>query len=371
MKNFFAYFSYALLLLGGLYLQGAQAANKPEIINIGVASAGVGGRPNVGGWLPGTVHAKKFIENELKGEGIEVRWHFFQTAGPGVNEALTNDLLDFAFQGDLPQLIGYSNGLKLKFILPIGRRFNNYVAVTEDSGIEKLEDLLGKRFAIFKGTCTQLVAARLLEAHGLKEEDLQVYNMSGAAAVAALASKDIDGAISGSNLFALRDRGLAKIIYDSKDENSKHGCSLGVQVVEKFANEYPEVTQKVVNAIVKGAHYSSEEANRGDLIKTWQQSGTPGRHFKQDWDGLDLKRRHNVLFDEYIVKGYQRAIDDATRLGLVNKPVDIQKWFDTHYLETALKELKLENYWTPEDATGQPGGKTTSIPGSTTTTASN
>lgn len=359
MKNFLASLSYALLL--AVSLQEAHAVNKPEIINIGVAAAGIGGRPNVGGWLPGTVHSKKFIENELKDEGIEVRWHFFQTAGPGVNEALTNELLDFAFQGDLPQIVGYSNGLKLKYILPIGRRGTNYVAVTEDSGIQRIEDLPGKRFSIFKGTCTQLVANRLLEAHGIKEQDLQVYNMNSPASIAALASKDIDGAISGSDLFAIRDRGLAKIIYNSQEEGNKYGCSLGFQVVEKFAQQYPEITQKVVTALVKAAHYSSEESNRNDLIHAWQQSGTPARHYKQDWEKLDLKRQFNVLFDDYIIKGYQRAIDDSTRFGLITKPVDINQWFDSHYLETALKELNLENYWTPEDANGQPGGKTASI----------
>jgi sulfonate transport system substrate-binding protein len=361
MKNYFLYLSYGLLLLTGQILQDAHAYNKPEVINFGIAAAGIGGRPNVGGWLGGTVHGKKFLESEFKDDNIEIRWHFFQTAGPGVNEALTNDLLDFAAQGDLPNIIGRANGLKTKILLPASRRGNNYIAATEESGIEKIEDLRGKRVSIFKGTCTQLVANRLLEAHGLKETDLKVYNMNSGASVAALASKDIDAAVSANDLFAIRDRGLAKVIYNSKDEDSKHGCATSFLVTQKFAQQYPEVTQRVVNALVKAAHFSSEESNRAELLKLWQQSGTPARHYSQDWDKVSLKERHNILIDDYFVERYKLSIKDSLRFGLIQNPVDINQWFDTSYLETALKELKLENYWSAEDVNGKPGGKFVSI----------
>jgi sulfonate transport system substrate-binding protein len=358
MKKFFTYLSYAVLVIVS---QQVFAFNKPTIINFGVATAGIGGRPNAGGASVGVAHAKKFIEDELKGEGIEVRWHFFLTAGPGINEALTNDLLDFAWQGDLPNIIGKANGLKTKIILPAGRRSNNYIAATENSGVNKIEDLRGKKVAIFKGTCTQLVANRLLAAHGLKESDLNVYNMQSAASVAALASKDIDASISGNDLFAIRDRGLAKVIYNSKDEDSKHGCALSYLVTEKFAQQYPEVTQKVVTALVKATHFASEESNRAEVIKLWQQSGTPARHYSQDWEKVSLKERFNPLFDDYFTERYKLSIADAQRFGLMTQTVDINQWFDSRYLEVALKEQKLEKYWTPEDKNGKPGGKTVSI----------
>jgi sulfonate transport system substrate-binding protein len=362
MKKLFTYVSYALLLGLTTFSQQSFAINKPTIINFGVANAGIGGRPNIGDSPISVVNAKKLIEEELKGEGIEVRWHYFLTAGPGVNEALTNDLLDFAWQGDLPNIIGKANGLKTKLILPAGRRYNNYIAATEGSGITNIESLRGKKVAIFKGTCTQLVGARLLAAHGLKESDLNIYNMNSPSSIAALASKDIDASLSGVDLFAISDRGLAKIIYNSKEEdNSKYGCALSYVVTEKFSQQYPEVTQKVVNAIIKAVHFSSEESNRAELLKIWQQSGTPSRHFAQNWDKVSLKERFNPLFDDYFAEHYKQAIADSQRFGLLTQTVDINQWFDSKYLEAALKELKLENYWTPENKEGKPGGKALSI----------
>jgi sulfonate transport system substrate-binding protein len=352
----------AALVLAALISQTAFAIEKPTIINFGVANAGIGGRPNVGGASVGIAHAKKLVEEELKSEGIEVRWHFFQTAGPGVNEALTNDLLDFAWQGDLPNIIGRASGLKTKIILPAGRRSNNYIAAVDGTGIEKIEDLRGKKVAIFKGTCTQLVANHLLADHGLKESDLNVFNMNSPASVAALASKDIDAAISGVDLFAIRDRSLAKIVYNSKEQdNSKYGCALSYVVTEKFANQYPEVTQKVVNALVKAAYFAAEPANLPEVLKLWQQSGTPARHYSQDWQNVSLKERFSPVFDDYFVEHYKTSVTDSINFGLVTQPVDVNQWFDTHYAETALKELKLENYWSPENKEGKAGGKLVSI----------
>lgn len=362
MKKLFSYLTYTLFLLSTLLSQQVFAVNKPTIINFGVANAGIGGRPNVGGASVGVAHAKKLLEDELKNEGIEVRWHFFQTAGPGVNEALTNDLLDFAWQGDLPNIIGKANGLKTKIILPAGRRSNNYIAAIDGTGIEKIEDLRGKKVAIFKGTCTQLVASRLLAAHGLKESDLNVFNMNSPASIAALASKDIDASISGVDLFAIRDRSLAKMIYSSKEEdNSKYGCALSYVVTEKFAQQYPEVTQKVVNALVKAAHFAAEESNLPEVLKLWQQSGTPARHYAQDWEKVSLKERFSPIFDDYFIDHYNAAVTDSLNYGLITQAVDLNQWFDTHYLETALKELKLENYWTPETKEGKAGGKAVTI----------
>ena len=98
---------YALLLsfVIGL-LSSAVLADAPTEINIGVASVGIGGRPQIGGYWIAVAHAKGMLEEEFKKDGIKVNWFFFKTAGPGVNEAISNNLLDFAWQGDLPQIIG-------------------------------------------------------------------------------------------------------------------------------------------------------------------------------------------------------------------------------------------------------------------------
>ena len=62
-KKFFQALAAGFVLLTSV---GSESwADVPKEIHIGVATVGVGGRPQVGGWLPGTVHAKGAIEQEF------------------------------------------------------------------------------------------------------------------------------------------------------------------------------------------------------------------------------------------------------------------------------------------------------------------
>jgi sulfonate transport system substrate-binding protein len=342
-----AAFSLAVLALHG----AAFAEDKPTVINFGVANVGQGGRPQIGGNWIATAHAKGLLEEEFKADGIQIRWHFFKTAGPGVNEAYTNNLLDFAFQGDLPQIIAKANGLPTKFILAAGRRSPFYLAATEDSSAQSVKDIAGRKVAIFKGTCLQLNAGRVLEANGFDEKDLKAYNMDTATANAALATKDVELAFGGNPLFSVRDRGLAKIVYNAQQDNgAKYGCSTGVTVTEDFAGKYPDIVKRTVKALLKAAQWTEDEKNRTQVYQLWAKSGFPYRYWEQDSVGQDFHVRQSPLLDEWFVASYKKAIADSKRYGLLKGDIDLDQWFDKSYLEAALKELKLEDHWQPEKA---------------------
>lgn len=350
MKTLGMFRPLAMLLTLLALWSGTVWADKPSEINFGVASVGIGGRPQVGGNFIAVAHAKGMLEEEFKADGIKINWFFFKTAGPGVNEAYSNKLLDFAWQGDLPQIIAKANGLPTKYILAAGRRATYYVAATEDSSANSIKDLKGRKASIFKGTCTQLTAARLLQDNGLSEKDLKVYNMDTNTQTAALASKDVEAVFSGNNLFSVRDRGLAKIIYNGRENGGKYGCSLGFTVTEDFEAKYPDIVQRVVTTLVKAARWTSDPANATAFYQLSAKSGVPFVHFKQDLEGFDLKKNQSPLIDEWFIESYRRSLEETKRYGLLREgaDVDLNAWFDTKYLNKALADLKLEDYWTPE-----------------------
>jgi sulfonate transport system substrate-binding protein len=343
--------SRALALFFSLLgLSGAALADQPAEINFGVANVGVGGRPQIGGYWIAVAHAKGLLEEEFKKDGIKVNWNFFKTAGPGVNEALSNQLLDFAWQGDLPQIIAKANGLPTKFILATSRRSTFYVATTESSTAQSVKDLKDRKVAIFKGTCQQLTAARLLKDNGLTEKDLKVYNMDTNTSVSALASKDVEAVISGNNLFSVRDRGLAKILYNGKEHGGRYGCSTGLTVTEGFEAQYPEIVQRVVTTLVKVAQWTADPANATQFYQLSAKSGTPFQHFKQDLENYDLRKNQSPLIDEWFVESYKRSLADARSFGLLREgtDIDLNAWFETKYLDKALADLQIQGYWTPE-----------------------
>ncbi|MBS1211807.1 MAG: transporter substrate-binding protein [Proteobacteria bacterium] len=332
----------------------AVSGEKPKVINFGIAAVGAGGKPFVGGSSVSVVHGQELLEQEFKKDGIEIRWHFFKNAGPAVNEAYSNQQLDFAFQGDLPQLIGKAAGLKTKYILSSYRRGYFYLAAAKDSTAASVKDLRGRKVALHKGTCLQLSVARLLADNGLTEKDLKVFNMDMLTATSALANGELELAFGAANLFSLRDQNLVKLIYTGQEDDGKYGCAAGVTVTEEFSKSYPDLTQRVVTTLVKGSHWAAEPAHRQELYDIWARSGVPRAYFKEEWDSQDTKRKLSPLIDEFQVASYKRSFDDARKFALVRGKLNLDQWFDRSYLDKALAELKLQDYWKPEDAQGNP-----------------
>jgi sulfonate transport system substrate-binding protein len=335
----------------------AATANNPAEIRIGIATGGVGSPARFGGSSVASAYALGAIEDEFKQDGVKVSWIFFKGAGPAVNEALVNHQLDFAWQGDLPSIVHRASGVKTRIILGSGVRNGLYLAVPPDSDIKRIEDLKGKRIAVYKGTNLHLAAVRVLAAHGLKESDVRLINLDQPGAQAALSTRDIDGAFGYLELFVLRDKGLAKVIYSARSDSYKFTRQTVLLVTDDFAAKYPQAVERVVKSVVKVARQYSDESQRGELFAQWGKAEQPEKYWREDFDAEPLRVRLSPLLDPFLVDRYKDSSDQAQALRLVRGKAEIDSWFDRRYLNAALKELKLENYWPVYEANGEVSGK--------------
>lgn len=333
-----------------------MAQSRPTVLRFGVAQPAVGSPPSISASSVAVAHAKGWIDAEFAKDGIQVQWMFFKGAGPAVNEALTNDQLDFAFQGDLPSIVARAAGLKTRLIAATGVRANIYLAVPPDSPIQRVEDLRGKRVSIFKGTNAHLPINRVLEAHGLSEKTVRPVNLDTATALAALATRDLDAAFGGLDLLRLRDKNAARIVYTSKGRSPVFTRQSHVLVTERFVGREPALTQRVVDAVVRTAHWASSEANREEVLRLWARAGTPYEHWKEDYDGEPLRVRLNPNFDPFLVGRYKDAVEQALKFRLTRAKFDVDGWIDTRYLQAALKAQQLENFWPVYQADGRIAG---------------
>lgn len=345
----------SVLLTAAIALTATQAhADKPAVIRIGVAQQGAGDPPTFGGSPAATVQQQQLLEKEFAADGIKVEWLFFKGAGPAVNEAIADKSLDFAFQGDLPSVLGRANGLKTHILLQSGVRVGVKVAVPPDSQIKSVKDLKGQRVSIFRGTNLQLVADNVLAANQLSERDLHVINLDSASSLAALSSKGIDASVNDYHLYKLRDQGLAKIIYESQTDGPQFTRQSHLLVLDDFDHAHPDIVQRVVNVFVKGAQWSSDEANRDALFKQWAKSGVSYASWQAEFANQPLKSRNSPLVDPFIVARYKAVADAALKLKLIRQPVEVDGWFETRYLDNALRTQSLDHYWTRYDAQGKP-----------------
>ncbi len=330
-----------------------SAAAASQVIRIGVATAGGGDPVTWGGSPGGVVRVNQWLENEFKASGVQIEWLFFKGAGPAVNEALSNKQIDFAYQGDLPQVIGRANGLKTKLLLVSGARNNLYVVTPSPSDIRGIKDLKDKKVSIFRGTNGHLVAINVLAANSLAERDLKVVNLDAGSAQAALVSSGVDAAFGGFELFKLRDQGLAKVVYSTQGEDPAYTRQAALLVREDFEKDHAAEVQRVVDVFVRAADWSSDEKNRAELFRIWALSGTPVASWEAEFDKQDLALRNSPLVDDFIVARYKAVVDDAVKLKLIRRPVTVDGWFDTSYLKAALKKQGLEKRWTEYDAKGR------------------
>jgi sulfonate transport system substrate-binding protein len=353
MKNLLPRWAAALLLVVAVPV----CAQQPKVIRFGVSSAGVGNPPRITTGTAAVTQIKGYLEEEFRKDNIKVEWIFFKGQGPAVNEALTNNQLDFTTLGDLPSIVGRSVGIKSRLIMVTQRQSNNYVAVKPGAGINTVADLRGKRIGLHKGTATQLAVNRMLSAHGMSEKDVRVVNLDPGTAQAAFESGDLDAIVYTLQLLALRDKGSAKILYASKEDPAATGAG-HVLVSEAFAKQYPDITRRVVKALVKSAQWASDERNREEIFKIWGDGGSAtAAMYREDYKGVPLAHRLSPLLDPYIIARDTHAIEDAYHFKLIRKKFDVNAWVDSSYLDAALKELKLENYWLKFDANGKPLNK--------------
>jgi sulfonate transport system substrate-binding protein len=67
-----------------------------------------------------------------------------------------------------------------------------------------------------------------------------------------------------------------------------------------------------------------------------------------------MSYRCSPLLDDFMVEQYRVQAQQARQYGLIRRDVDVQGWFDTRFLDTALQTLGLQNAWVRYDRNGKP-----------------
>ena len=345
-------FRAGLALLSLLALAVAPAyAGTAAATTIRIASPDLSaGSKHAGGGLVDVLYAQRLLEKEFAKDGIRVEWLFFKGAGPVINEAFANRQLDFAFLGDLPPIIGRAGGLDTRVLLASSRGINGYLAAVPGSGIRSLADLKGKRVGLLRGTADELAFTAALGSQGLSTRDVRLVNLDFNAVNAALAARRIDATWGPSRLFALRDRGLVTLPVGSAQlggAGSLQGAFIGTGA---FLQAHPEIAQRVVNVVVKAAHWLSQEQNRqAQIALSAAQSGYPASVFEQQLRGGDLRFVYSPLLDTFYLDNLRQKVALAKDRALIRRSFDIGPWIEPRFLDTALRELRLAGYWKPTD----------------------
>ena len=343
-----------VVLLGILGVSVSFAADKPKVIRIGTP-AGSYGKPLAAGQI-GFIQAKNLFEEEFKNDGITVEWNFIKATGPGINEALSNNSIDIGSLGDLPAIAGKAGGLKTRLVAVSSRGGNTYVVVPADSNIKTIRDLKGKKVGVNLGTYMHAALLKIIKDAGLTVNDLKLVNADIPTLKTAIATKDVDAAFITSDALSLRSRGVGRVIHSTIKDPVFYQQVGAVIVRDDFAKKYPDIVRRFVKLWVKASHLASQ--NKAATLKLNTRNGSALADLKEDAEGQPIAFTYSPLFDEHFLNHYKKSIDLYKESKLIRKTFDTEtEWIDRSYLDAALKELKLENYWPEFDVNGNPKKK--------------
>lgn len=322
--------------LGTLALPAQAAA--PSTLRIAVPDLSAGSEHS-GGGVVDVLRSRQILEQEFAADGIRVEWLFFKGAGPVINEALANGQVDFAYLGDLAAIIGKASGLDTRLLSATARDVKSYLGVVPGSGIKTLEDLKGKRVAVFRGTANQLSFANALASRGLSERDYKVINLDFNAANAALAAKQVDASWGLAGLIALREKGLAELPLSTRDLGGAGSTQAVLVGTGAFVREYPEITARLVKAQQQAVEWLRDDSHKQAYVELVSRLAS----YPPVILGTDLKDdSFHTIFDPRLDADFlarlQKGVDFAAEQRLIRKPFQVSDWAEPRFLDTALAE---------------------------------
>ncbi|UDI93173.1 ABC transporter substrate-binding protein [Pseudomonas sp. IAC-BECa141] len=316
---------FAAPALAGLLAFSAQADELKEIrIAVPDLSAGT---QHSGGGIVDVLRDQQIFEKAFADQGIKIQWSFFKGAGPVINEAFANGQVDLAYLGDLAAIIGKSNGLDTRLLSASARGVKQYLGVVPGSGIKTLQDLKGKRVAIFRGTATQLSFDAALASVGLSEKDVKVINLDFNAAVAALAAKQIDASWGSSGLTALQAKGLAELPLNTKDLGGAGSVQSVLVGTGKFVDGHPDAVAKLLKAQQQAVEWLTQDGNKDAYVQLVSGLASyPPVILTQDLKDQNLSEVFPSTLDPLFLENLQGKVDLAAQQKLIRKPFKVNEW---------------------------------------------
>lgn len=229
----------ALLLLTACGADDSEEAGTSEETSAQEAEENV---INIGYQKFGTINflkAEGTLDERLEEEGIEIQWTEFP-AGPQLLEALNVGSIDFGHTGEAPPIFAQAAGAPLVYAGngPASPE-SEALIVQEDSDIETVQQLKGKKVALNRGSNVHYLLVQALAEADLSLEDIEPVYLPPAEARTAFDRGDVDAwVIWDPFLGAAEDDLNAEIIRDGEGIVANREFLLAD---ESFAAEKPEI----------------------------------------------------------------------------------------------------------------------------------
>lgn len=194
---------------------------------------------------------KGFLE-EVVGEDVEVEYVLSQGSNKAL-EFLNSSSVDFSSSAGAAALMSKANGAPVETVYLYSKPEWTALVSGEDSGIESVEDLKGKKVAATLGTDPYIFLERALKEHDMSTDDIELVNLQHPDGASSLNNGNVD-AWAGLDPHMAREEleSGANLFYRDADLNT-YGT---LNTRTEFAENNPEVVKKVIEAYEKARQFA-------------------------------------------------------------------------------------------------------------------
>lgn len=263
------------------------------------------------GWQKGGVFAlaktSGAIEARLAPRGITVTWAEF-TSGPPLLEALGANALDFGSTGDVPPLFAQAAGGDLVYVAASkGSLEGSAILVKQDSPIQTLADLKGKKVAFKRGSSAHNFILVALQKAGLTFADITPLDLGPPDAAPAFANNQIDAWVIWDPYYAIAAQDPdTRVLTTTEGVVDAWGF---LQANGTYARENPTIVAEVIDELTKvGAAAQSDLDATAETVSASTGVPVPITRITLGRKGGDLGAIQ--LLDDDII-AYQQALADT------------------------------------------------------------
>ena len=298
------------------------------------------------GHFPNITHAQALIGRatgrfeKAFDKRVEIEWKTFN-AGPAAIEALFAGAIDILYVGPNPVLSGFvrSNGEALRVITGVASGGSAFV-VRPDAGIEKFEDIRGKRVASPQIGNSQDVALRyLMKQKGLAPRslggDVDVLQLSGGDQLIAFSKKQVDAIWTVEPMVSrLVSEAGGEVLFDEKElwPNGEYPTAILV-ARRKFLEEHPDWVRRWLKVHIEITDWIGEHPDQAKKLVNEELKELTGELLPETYLDESFKRIR-FTSDPMQSEVYESARRAFEIRFLGKEKVNLDRLYDLSFLDS-------------------------------------
>jgi len=254
-------FAMVLVVLAVLAFSACDSSKKRTgIIHIGHPSSG-------GDWpirTIGVAITNGYLDEYLAPLGYKYEIKSFLGAAPAIHEALVAKELEYVVYAGMASVLSKANGIDHTLISVTGWGGNWKMVVSNNSGIETLADLKGKKIAYTRGASPHMYLLKVLKEAGVAFNEIEAINTNLPEGLAGIASGTLDATVaSGGQEKQFVQDGIAKVLHTQfyADRDVYFEPTVFIARTD-FHQEHPEVAVAIQKAFLKARDWIREDPDR-------------------------------------------------------------------------------------------------------------